>query len=864
MAKVLRVWHRAASYILLVVCVLSAAALAEGSSKFSIEVDFGEDAGQAFGTLFEAVDETGKVVAGAGFLNAYNTQDRSDRRLLQVYVKLPSEEFKPQRLPRVTADSGTYLYGFDNQLFAKTRNAVTDPRQKVWDPKAQAWRGDDETVPFSVAVADGVMTATSVQISFKDVPVVKLAADEGKIAEPYYALGMLIYRQHLAEKSPPLNRLVALPWKPSDGKAPDAAAAAVPLTLTTPGEFIYAYGQRQDEIMAVSNLGGVHVFDGKWRTLRHPVPNVSYQVYSIINYKDVLLLGHYPTGELFEYDGAELRRKENWPPAMPGVRKAAREAQTLAIYGGELYAGVWPWGEVWRMDPDSETWSFLGRMFSHPAPSDATTHPYENETTALDPVLNRWGQRVTSMVPWKEGLFIATSSKGGNPYEPKFTFLSGGKADEYGAVYRYQRPGCLAVPIQWTGRKTKIDILAHNRSLKVWQDGRVIGTADWANDKDMPTPKVVRWGKGVFGPLSGRVVHAQHAEWHLKLGQQSQRAAYLDLARIVDAKQPIEARQRQVREMLDRFKAVGFTVAFPYANTTSGFVTYPSEINPRRRMPDWDALGYFIEQAHVRDLEVWPAFCLLASGHFEPAGVLLDHPEWAIRQLDGKPWGFLSPANPDAVAWMIGQVREVAERYRPKGILLDYARYFNRPWQFDEPTEVKLNALLAGLKTAEERRVFRQAYAEERLTDLIRQIREALRECDPEMKLGIYSWGPHVAKEHLVAQAWPRWVADRLIDHVDISGYCYPANYGARYLEVFGDRMQEGLRLVKAGNPDATASAVIGVTTSHGRLESADEIEKYLRIANAEQLDGVSIFTWTSFEPLAEDISKRDKRPSPF
>ena len=37
------------------------------------------------------------------------------------------------------------------------------------------------------------------------------------------------------------------------------------------------------------------------------MPGVSYQIYSALTYDDRLLLGHYPTGEIYEYAGGDLK-----------------------------------------------------------------------------------------------------------------------------------------------------------------------------------------------------------------------------------------------------------------------------------------------------------------------------------------------------------------------------------------------------------------------------------------------------------------------------------------------------------------------------------------------------------------------------
>ena len=108
----------------------------------------------------------------------------------------------------------------------------------------------------------------------------------------------------------------------------------------------------------------------------------------------------------------------------------------MAIYRGDLYVGVWPWGELWRMkDPEGE-WDYVGRLFTHPEIRPEVTAPYEAEMTALgEKVNNLWGQRITSLVPLTRRLIISTANKNGAPYEPRLEFLSDDRWREYGAVH---------------------------------------------------------------------------------------------------------------------------------------------------------------------------------------------------------------------------------------------------------------------------------------------------------------------------------------------------------------------------------------------------------------------------------------------
>lgn len=480
--------------------------------RLSIRVDLGKDVGQNFGTLVEVRDATGHVVAGAGFLGDCNTQSRSDRRLLHIYGPVRgTAAFKPEPLPRINGDAGTYLFEFDNRLFARGRGRGIDGLLRAWDPANRQWEVDTNTIPFSIDVASKVLATSPRGATYDGRDILRIDVGEGSVGETYYANGQFIFRQYDATATPPLNRLVACPWSPGQGAAEWPVDQRQTVPLRTAREFVYAFGQLREQVVAATNTGGLYVFDGdNWRTVLEPDVTVSFQIYSMLNYHDILLMGQYPTGELFAYDGRTLQRRAGWPPVMPGVSHHAREAQTLTLYGGRLYVGVWPWGEVWRLDAGGQVWSLEGRMFTHPQPTAATTHPYENETTAIDPVLNRWGQRVTSMVPWGDSLYIATSAKASTPYEPKFRFLAGDKWREYGRVYRLRQPGTLAVLTRWKGGPTTFDIEFGPERLSVEQDGQSLGTLQLdPNGWGFQGPLRIEWGKGVFGPLRGKIVERQ-------------------------------------------------------------------------------------------------------------------------------------------------------------------------------------------------------------------------------------------------------------------------------------------------------------------------------------------------------------------
>lgn len=476
--------------------------------KISIRVDLGRDLGQNFGSLFEASDGQGRVTAGAGFMGAFNTESRSDRRVLHFFIKPPKRQdaHAVQRLPRASDDGGAYLHVFGDRIFARSRGGK-DPRLRVWDEKAQRWAVDEATVPLSVHVGDDILASTSGRVTYRGRTILELSSGEGTIGATYYANGSLVFHRHFPERTPKIDHLVACPWTPDDGSGIDLAKGRVQEMDASHPIVVYSYGQLGRDILAATNTGGVYAFDGeRWRVLyERPDKNVSFQVYSMINYYDRLLLGQYPTGELYEFDGKELTLRKGWPPVMPGISGRAREAQTTAIYGGDLYVGVWPWAEVWRYD--GTAWSFVRRMFTHPELTDAVTHPYEAECTRLEIVLNQWGQRVTSLIPSGDALHISTSAKSSAPYEPRFGFLTDDQQKDYGAIYRLTRPGHLSVHTAWQERPTSFELTLTRDRMSVSQDGKLLGSAPLEPGlTEGIALQDISWGKGVYGAFRGEIV----------------------------------------------------------------------------------------------------------------------------------------------------------------------------------------------------------------------------------------------------------------------------------------------------------------------------------------------------------------------
>jgi hypothetical protein len=491
-------------------------AVTEDTMEISVTIDRGTDLGQCFGSLYEAKTADNSFAIGAGFPNAYNTRYRADRHAVQLFVR-PTDgkrKFDAEPLPRPNRLCGAYLYGREDVVYS------TYDGNKTWDSGARSWPpadsvgGTDETM----RVGNSVLTFGNSTVLLNGKTILP-PPDRGSYQLFFYANGHLCfyhvdrgkggYRPYENDGNGS-SKLYACPWTPDDGQV-DPTKAIV-LTLPVVGETTFAWGQFGNQIVTGSNIGGFYVFeDGRWTMLRKPVLGVSFQLYSTMMFRDRLIMGQYPTGRLFEYDGKALVDLPGWPPCLDGVSRSSREAQTTVIYGGDLFVGVWPWGELWRYNPDSKAWAFASRMFKHPDLSDQITHPYDVETAeAKGKVSNQWGQRVTSLITSGPHLFVSTSAKWPCPWDAKaFPFLSPDLWESYGTVHRASMSGHLGAPTKWTDGPTELTFTLSGSDITIKQDGTLLAHTALSVPladrlKAAGGLKDIRWGTGIYGRFGGR------------------------------------------------------------------------------------------------------------------------------------------------------------------------------------------------------------------------------------------------------------------------------------------------------------------------------------------------------------------------
>jgi hypothetical protein len=209
------------------------------------------------------------------------------------------------------------------------------------------------------------------------------------------------------------------------------------------GEFFYGLGRADGGVFVTSNYGNVWqvgVADATVKRLRVS-DGTSLQLYASVRHGSELWWGEYPTGSVVAFDAeGRLQRLPAQLPIDAYRHSAAAEVQTFALYKGDLFAGVWPFGEVYRHQRETGQWALLKRFFSAPPIEPDAVEPFREESGS-----NEAGQRISDMIAHGDSLYVATASKSGLAVALPSSVRNQKVGEEYGDVYRLRMSGALSV-----------------------------------------------------------------------------------------------------------------------------------------------------------------------------------------------------------------------------------------------------------------------------------------------------------------------------------------------------------------------------------------------------------------------------------
>lgn len=285
------------------------------------------------------------------------------------------------------------------------------------------------------------------------------------------------------------------------------------------GTFPYAFAEARGKVLVATNWGDllIHRPGRGWcravpkgnefactDAAEAPIPEAprGFQFYSSVRYGEHTLLGRWPGGQVYRFDGALIQPDEDTPPLPDDAVKAQAEAQSMAVYCGNLFVGYWPRGDLWMREAATSAWRHAGRAFSHPKSTNVAI-PYSDQ--AIPGVDSSFlGQRISSLVPYGDSLYLSTSNlRGWYQGIESPSFLTANQIDEYGRVWRLRQPGCATAHVR-PAPVVKLQFEISEREIRIRQDQSVLAQA--ANPGIMPVEgDELRIGEGVFGKFDGEL-----------------------------------------------------------------------------------------------------------------------------------------------------------------------------------------------------------------------------------------------------------------------------------------------------------------------------------------------------------------------
>ncbi len=427
------------------------------------------------GTLFTLTDAEGRVRLAAGLPSTWNTYCGSQLGEVHFYVvgEAGSVSWQPISKPDPLMRTA-YAFARDGLLHVRDlgneRSYLARPEAEF--EKANPW----QPLSQSMATLCGVFT-----------------------------VGALEYRHEGDE-------ILACP---AGGHA--AACDRIAIHAQT---FPYVFAEANGRVLVATNWGDVliHRAGRGWcravlqgHRLACPVDAsllpilmapTGFQFYSSARFGSRTLLGRWPGGRIYEFDGDAVLPHDDEPMLPDDDVTANAEAQSMALYCGNLYVGYWPRGDLWMRSQADGAWHRAGRAFSHPAAAAPAVPYINNPLPDLDAAF--LGQRITSLTPHGDSLYLTTSNlRGWHKFIPAPEFLTVNQVAEYGSVWRLHQPGCATGHLKSAAVVTlQFDISP--TEIRIRQDRKTLAVA--ANPGVMPADSDrMLVGQGVFGHMGGPV-----------------------------------------------------------------------------------------------------------------------------------------------------------------------------------------------------------------------------------------------------------------------------------------------------------------------------------------------------------------------
>lgn len=518
------------------------------------------DDGGPLGSLFSLVDREGRPVCEVGFNWSYSSRVTGPNRQLQLWCNDSQEAIELASVGKPSGDVfRAAVANLDGRVIELTSNRVLN---------GSSWVAAASGGGIQIGLSGSVQRAnlgdigsyagltqniqpvgnTTMRYVYRDYPApTRVVYGETVIATAEFDLAAGIYAYGFVWMSPIEGGAVY-----RCAFAPSVDQACGPLErIEFAGGGAYALavwnnalwiGDSLGQIWRIDRSGAIaHEFDG---ARLDPLNSGSAgEFYAFAVFGDSLVAGHYPSGRL-----VRKTPTGSWTPFGPPLGTVDNlgtfiatepEVQSLLVYAGRLWAGVYPWGELWQISREGDTASPI-RLFAAPEHTNPP-FPYSDkllkaairiepgafgtcsfdgtfdqflvgayfQTTSIRDCLARigyvsmadWGQRVPALTITAAGIYAATGNRLDHGYDPVRDehILSPIASDEYGRVWCVRLKNAGSMPVLWPadGRLRLVVQIEQSRRIAVSATAPRAAAIDGI---DLSRVACVRLGTGSYGP----------------------------------------------------------------------------------------------------------------------------------------------------------------------------------------------------------------------------------------------------------------------------------------------------------------------------------------------------------------------------
>lgn len=266
----------------------------------------------------------------------------------------------------------------------------------------------------------------------------------------------------------------------------------------------------------------------------------------------------------------------------------------------------------------------------------------------------------------------------------------------------------------------------------------------------------------------------------------------------------------------------------------AGFAHYASDVLPRSKIQQeqGDQLRACLDAARPYNIRVHAWLLCFSTEMATPERLdIFRNNGWLLTSETGRALPWLDPSSVEARAYLVRAVREIATRYNPDGIHLDFVRYpdfasslgaASRP-RFERSLGRRLTAWPQDVKWGGSDRKAFMRWRAAQIDQFVGDARLTMRTTAPGKLLTAAVYGKYPSCVDAVGQDWEAWLRNRVVDYV------MPMNY-TENMALFNGLLADQTRNSAQAR---RIIAGIGVTAAESRLDPIQVIDQIQAARNA-------------------------------